>query len=313
MHRAEDAVVNGEHRGVVVPMVTPFTEDERVDEAAVRRIIDHLLEGGVAGVLLLGTTGEAASMGTSQRRRLIEAAVQHVAGRVTIYAGISHNSYAESIGAARIYRAIGVDALVAHLPTAYPLGVAHMHAWFERLASEAPGPLLLYNIPMTTRMSIPVETVEALSTHPNIAGIKDSEYDVARMEMLLTRFKHRTDFAYFVGPSVLAMKGLGLGADGFVPGVGNVMPDVCQRLMACAETGDWAGAEEAQALMNRIGDTYQTGRTVTEAVGRLKAAMKALGLCSPVVLPPLLPTGEAERTTVAAAVAELVGRKSGRA
>jgi 4-hydroxy-tetrahydrodipicolinate synthase len=183
-----------------------------------------------------------------------------------------------------------------------------MRAWFERLADEVPAPLFLYNIPMTTKMSIPVATVEALSAHPNIAGIKDSEYDVGRMETLLARLKDRSRFACFVGPSILAKQGLALGASGFVPGVGNVMPDACQRLMVCAEARDWEGAEQAQALMKRIGDTYQAGRTVAEAIAMLKAAMNALGLCSPVVLPPLVPPSETDRRAVAAGVAELLGR-----
>lgn len=294
-----------ELHGVVVPMVTPFTRDGRIDTAAVERIVDHLMQAGIRDVLLLGTTGEAASVGANERLRFMEVALARLGGRARIYVGLASNSMAETVAAARSYAALGVDALVGHLPNYYPLGAAQMHAWFARLADTVTRPLFLYNIPMTTRMSIPVETVMALGEHPNIAGMKDSEYDVARMETLLEWRRGRTDFQYFVGPSVMALQGLRLGADGFVPGVGNVVPGACRRLLACARAGDWAGAEAAQAEMKRVGDTYMPNRSVGDAIATLKATMHAMGLCGATVLPPLLPSGEDEMPVVNATLAEL--------
>lgn len=291
--------------GVVVPMVTPFTEDGQVDEPAVRRLVDHLVRGGIGGILLLGTTGEAASMEARERLRLVETAVAHIARRVRVFAGISDDSLAAAAATAKAYRELGVDAFLAHVPSYYPLGAAEVHAWFERLADRVPAPLFLYNIPMTTHVSIPEDVVEALSRHANIAGIKDSEYDAARMERLLARFRGRPDFAYFVGPSVMAKRGLELGADGIVPGVGNLLPRTSQRLFEAARAGDHAAAGEAQQRLKRIGDTYQAGRSVTHAIALLKAALAALGLCRPVVLPPLLPPPEAEARAAAAAAREL--------
>lgn len=297
-----------QHGGVVIPMVTPFTADGRVDEPAVRRIVDHLLAGGVGTLLLLGTTGEAASMSRRERVRLVEAAVAHIGGRARVIAGISDDSLDEAAEAAEAYRSLGVDAFMAHVPSYYPLGAPEMQAWFERLADRVPAPLFLYNIPMTTHASIPEDVVETLSHHANIAGIKDSEYDADRMERLLGRFRGRPDFAYFVGPSVMAQRGLELGAAGIVPGVGNVLPRTAQLLFEAARAGDHAAAEAAQQRLKRIGDTYQAGRTVTHGIALLKVALSALGLCSPVVLPPLLPPAESEARAVAAAAVELAGR-----
>lgn len=298
------------HHGVVVPMASPFTDDGRVDDAAIRRLLDHILDAGVAGVLLLGTTGEAASMSRGERLRLVKAAVNHVSGCARIYAGITDNSLDDTVGAAHAYHRIGVPAFVAHLPCYYPLGAAEMTAWYERLADSLPGPLFLYNIPMTTRMSVPVDVVEALSAHPNIGGIKDSEYDDERMGRILESVRHRDDFAYFVGPSVMALRGLELGADGFVPGIGNVLPDACQALYDAFRAGDTDAAERAQQRMKAIGDTYQAGRPVAHGVALLKTALHALGLCGPAVLPPLVLLDEAERKHVAAAVAALAPRAS---
>jgi dihydrodipicolinate synthase/N-acetylneuraminate lyase len=291
--------------GVVVPMVTPFTEEGAIDLPAVERLVDHLLGAGIRDLLLLGTTGEAASMSAAQRLRFLEAVLTRLGGRARTYVGLASNCLEDTLTAARDYAAMGVDALVGHLPSYYPLGAAQMQAWFTRLADGVPRPLYLYNIPMTTRMSIPVETIMALGEHPNIAGMKDSEYDRARMAALLAWRRGRTDFQYFVGPSVMASYGLQLGADGFVPGVGNVVPEACRRLLECARAGDWTGAEAAQADMRRVGDTYMPDRSVGEAIALLKATMHALGLCGPTVLPPLLPAAERDRRVVEATLSQL--------
>lgn len=294
-----------EYGGVVVPMASPFTDSERLDESAIHRILDHILDAGVAGVLLLGTTGEAASMSRTDRMQLVERAANCVGGRAKLYAGIADNSFGESVKAAKAYHRAGVEAFVSHLPVYYPLGAIEMKSWFERLADHMPGPLFLYNIPQTTKSSIPVVTVEELSHHPNIAGIKDSEYDTERMETLLGLIRNRSDFAYFAGPSARALRAMRLGADGFVPGVGNVVPRACQRLFEAAHNRDWQAAEEAQQAIRRIGDTYQSGRSVGQAVALLKVALSTLGLCQPVVLPPLLMPSEEERRGVEAAVSAL--------
>jgi dihydrodipicolinate synthase/N-acetylneuraminate lyase len=293
--------------GVVVPMVTPFTPEGRVDAPAVGRLIDHLMGAGIADVLLLGTTGEAASLSAAERLGFLDVALKRLDGRARIFVGLANNSFAETVAAARSYSAMGVYGLVGHLPSYYPLSSSQMQGWFTRLADNVSRPLFLYNIPMTTRMSIPVETVMALADHPNIAGMKDSEYDVARMETLLGWRRGRKDFLYFVGPSVMALRGLELGADGFVPGVGNVVPDACRRLLQCARAGDWAGAAAAQADMKRVGDTYMPDRSVGDAIALLKATLHAMGLCGPTVLPPLTAPNDTERHTVAATLEAALG------
>ena len=300
--------VHKRFHGVVVPMVTPFAEDETLDEPAVRRILDYLLEGGIRALLLLGTTGEGASMHRDLRRRLMAAAIEHVGGRASIYVNVSNDSLAASIEEARAYAEVGVDAVVAHLPVYYPLEPFAMRGWFERLANDVPLPLFLYNIPMTTGMSIPVDTVVALSEHPNVAGMKDSEYDLKRMETLLVKLGDRADFAYFVGPSGYAKDGLARGASGFVPGVGNLLPDVCQRLMDAAELGDQATAARMQDRMKQIGDTYQAHGSISHAVPLIKAGMSALGLCGPTVLPPLTKAAGTARDAMVEAVRKAAAR-----
>src|SRR5579862_9480786 len=149
-------------RGVVVPMVTPFTPEGRIDEPAVDRIVAHLIKGGVHGIFPLGTTGEAASIHSDDKRRLIATTVKSVAKRAMVYAGIASNSFRESLEAAKAYAEVGVNALVAHMPSYYPLSDEQVETYFRRLADQVSLPLVLYNIPATTHQSIPLDAIDRL-------------------------------------------------------------------------------------------------------------------------------------------------------
>src|SRR5690349_18905948 len=161
------------YRGVVPPMITPFTPDGAIDVAAARKIIDHLLAGHATGIFVLGTTGEAASIPSIEKAKLVATMAEHVGGRAIRYAGISGNCFREQIDAAGEYKQLGVDALVAHVPYYFSLGEKEIEAYFTRLADSVPLPLILYNIPSTTHHSIALGTVERLMRHPNVVAIKD--------------------------------------------------------------------------------------------------------------------------------------------
>lgn len=281
-----------EHQGVVVPMVTPITAHGQLDDPAVQRLVDFLLAGGVDGIFVLGTTGESVSVPLSLRRRLVECTVAQVRHRAKVYAGIG-DLYPKDVAAANEYFRAGADAVVARPPIGFPL--EQVLPWFCSLLDGVEGPLLLYNMPATTNVSIPLETVAQLIGHPNLAGIKDSEHDLERLEELLRRFGKEPRFSVFIGVGRLMARGLRLGAVGIVPSVGNLIPKVCQHLYECARRGDWAEVERQAEQMNAVSALYQNGRTLSQSLAALKAAMWCRGLCEPHVLPPLLPLPPAER------------------
>ena len=270
-------------------MVTPVTPEGRLDEPAVDQLVDFLVAGGVDGIFVMGTTGEGSSIPLIYRRRLVEQAVARANGRVKVYAGIGDAHPAEA-AAGNDYLRAGVDALVSRPPLAMPPG--QLLPWYRALLDALEGPLLLYNMPMTTKVSIPLDAIEPLLGHPRLAGIKDSENSAPRMEELLKRFGGRPNFSVFVGVGALMEKGLKLGADGIVPSVGNLIPDVCRRLCAAAKKADWTEAENLSTRMNAVAALYQKGRTLNESLSVLKGAMSFRGLCSPQVLPPLHPLTE---------------------
>lgn len=276
------------YNGAVVPMVTPFTVDGGLDGAALHRVVDALVDGGVDGVFVLGTTGEGAHVPREVRRRLVAETVKHVNRRAAVFAGLGDVRNAD-LSEANEFFAAGADAVVVHPPISEKLAPAEIQGWYEKLLNGIHGPLMLYNMPMTTKVSIPLDAVEKLLGHPRLAGIKDSENDPKRLEELLRRYGGKKDFSVFVGVGALMEKGLKLGADGIVPSVGNLIPDVCQKLCVAAKKADWAEAENIFARMNTIAALYQKGRTLNESLSVLKAAMACRGLCSPHVLLPLHP------------------------
>jgi 4-hydroxy-tetrahydrodipicolinate synthase len=281
------------YHGAVVPMVTPFTAQGALDEAALNRLVDSLLAGGVEGIFVLGTTGEGAHVPRDFRRQLLEQTVKRTHQRAKIIAGLGDVRRSDVSEANEFFRA-GADAVVAHPPISEKVPAEKLQAWYQLLLDRVEGPLLLYNMPMTTGISIPLDAVGKLLGHPKLAGIKDSENNPKRHEELLQRFGGKKDFSVFVGVGALMEKGLRLGADGIVPSVGNLIPDVCHQLCAAAKEADWATAEQLSARMNAVAALYQKGRNLNESLAALKAAMHCRGLCASQVLPPLRKVSDTE-------------------
>jgi dihydrodipicolinate synthase/N-acetylneuraminate lyase len=277
--------------GVVVPMITPVTADGRLDGSAVDRLVDFLIAGGVNGIFVMGTTGEGISIPRIHRQELVDRTVDRVNGRVKVYAGIG-DAHPQEIVAGNDYLRAGVNAVVSRPPIL--ISPDEILPWYQSLVAGLTGPLILYNMPMTTKVSIPLDAIGKLLGHPRLAGIKDSENNPKRLEQLLQRFGGRPDFSVFVGVGALMENGLRLGADGIVPSVGNLIPDACRKLCNAAQNGDWTGAGNFYSRMNAVAALYQKGRTLNESLSVLKGALHVRGLCAPHVLPPLKPLTESQ-------------------
>ncbi len=292
------------YHGAVVPLVTPFAGGGRLDETALARLVELQVAGGVAGIFVLGTTGEGAQVPRELRRRLVEQTVKFVNKRAVVFAGLGDLRLAHLAEANGFFHA-GADAVVAHPPVSEKVPVEKLGEWYKALLDRLEGPMLLYNMPMTTGVSIPLDAVGQLLGHPKLAGIKDSENNPKRHEELLHRFSGKKDFSVFIGVGALMQKGLRLGADGIVPSVGNLIPEVCHQLCAAAEKADWAALENLSARMNAVAALYQKGRNLNESLSALKAAMHLRGLCAPQVLPPLRKVSDVELEKIRKQMTEL--------
>lgn len=293
------------HRGVIVPMVTPITADGALDECAVGRIIDYMCAGGVHGVFVLGTTGEASAIPASMRDKLVQLALKCVRGRALVYAGISADALDESVAAGNKYLAMGVDAVVAHVPGHFERHPHKALSFFAELAGRLQGDFILYNMPLTTKVSLPIELCKETACRPRVIGIKDSENNAARMVELLKELGDKKDFSVFIGTGPLMGKGLLLGAEGIVPSVGNIAPALCRELYDSGVRGDAAATESLHRKLMEVSGVYQSGRSLGQSLAALKAAMSWLGLCGPDTLPPLKPCDEKERRALRLKLIEL--------
>lgn len=259
--------------GVVVPMVSPLSADRLIDHEMVQRVVDHLIEAGVAGVFVLGTTGEAGSLSDEQKRSMVEAAGRAVAGRAKMYAGVSANTVAEAVDAARHYRQFSVDVAVAHAPFDRSVPATELRGFFARLADASPLPLVLYNMPMVVGVSISIDDAEWLSAHPNILGIKDSENSWNRIARLIATSGGKPDFSILVGCAALSANGLKHGAHGIVPSAANLWPRPYQALYDASLAGAWDEVDRLQAHTNALVARFQDGRALGDSLAVLKTLM----------------------------------------
>ncbi len=274
------------YHGVIVPMITPFTSGGDIDPGAAERIADHI-RGSGACVFVLGTTGEAVSISLTVKTQLVETVVKNNTHGTLTYAGIMDNCLATSVEMAERFFELGVDVVVACIPSYYPLTNDDILNYFEALAEHLSGPLMLYNMPITTGVSIPLEVIDRLSRHPKIIGLKDSARDMERLKQAVELWKDREDFTYLSGCTSLSTTALALGADGIVPGVGNIVPDLYIKLYNAVSSGDLEQTNRCQNRSNDIIDLIQKNRSLSESLSILKAIMHILGFCSPKMLPPL--------------------------
>lgn len=284
-------------RGVIVPMVTPFKQDGEIDVNAVKKIVEHLIAGGTAP-FIMGTSGESASIPEKLKSGFVEAMVEVATGRTKTYAGISSPSYQTSVDAAHVYANLGVDAVVAHPPSYYPLSDQQLLSYYKKLADNIPVPLILYNIPVVTHVSIPIPVLDELSHHENIIAIKDSERDLERFEQSLNLWSGREDFFHLVGWGGQMSNGLLRGSAGLVPSTGNLVPKMYLEMIKASQTGDHQKLEELQKLTDAIGEIYQKGRGLNQSLPALKIMMHALNLCDPYVLPPLEMSTEEDKIQI---------------
>lgn len=283
--------------GVVVPMITPVNADMTIDLAATGKLVQHLVDHGAAP-FVLGTTGESASIARAEKKRLVQISVQAAEGKSAVYAGISGNSLTDSIEDARQYFDLGAQVFVATMASYFPADAEQMLRYFSKLADEVPAPLIIYNIPGTTHLSIPLEVVEKLSTHPNIAGFKDSERSAERLEESVFRWKDRADFSFLTGWAAQSFRAMQLGADGIIPSTGNLAPKIYAEMCLLIEKGDEEGAAAAQQKADRVSEIYQKDRTLNYALPALKSMMAGYGLCQSEMLPPMFKLSAEEEKSI---------------
>ncbi|MGV9252545.1 dihydrodipicolinate synthase family protein [Streptomyces sp. NPDC003697] len=293
--------------GVVPPVCTPLTPDGEVDVPSLLRLVDHLVEGGVHGLFLLGSTSEAAFLTDRQRRRVVDAVVGHAAGQLPVLAGAIDMTTPRVLDHVASVTAAGAQAVVVTAPFYTRTHPAEIARHYRRVAARSPVPVLAYDIPLAVHTRLPAELVLELAAEGVLAGLKDSSGDLGGFRNVVTGTRLRPEtggFSLLTGSELTVDSALALGADGAVPGLANIDPHGYVRLYRCGRAGDWDGARAEQerlcALfgMVRAGDPGRMGGG-SSALGAFKAALHLRGVIDcPATAEPQVPLSPEETERV---------------
>lgn len=283
-------------KGVITALITPL-RDGNVDEAAFEALLERQIAAGVHGVVPMGTTGESASLTQDEHRRVVELCVKTARGRVRVIAGAGSSATDKAIDMVRHAKTVGADGALVVTPYYNRPSQAGLAAHFEAIAETVQLPILLYNVPGRTGVDMANETVARLAAHPNVVGIKDATGDLGRISWMRANITGQFDLISGDDPSFLGY--LAHGGQGVISVTSNVAPEAMVALYDAVMAGDLATARTWQDRL--IG--LHKGLFADASPSPTKYALSRLGLCTEDVRLPLVPTGEAARPVIDAAVA----------
>jgi 4-hydroxy-tetrahydrodipicolinate synthase len=223
-------------KGVFPAATTQFAADQSVDIAATQKGLDALVKDGVDGLILLGTCGENNSLEPDEKRAVLRAANEVVAGRVPIVGGVSELTTARAVAFARDAQTIGVDGLMVLPAMVYVPTADELYTHFKTVAAATSLPIMLYNNPPAYRVSIGFDVLEKLAAITNIVALKESAPDPRRFTDLINRLGDR--FRLMAGLDDVALEAILLGARGWVSGLTSAFPRESVALMRAAQTRD---------------------------------------------------------------------------
>ncbi|MFN7736531.1 MAG: dihydrodipicolinate synthase family protein [Pirellula sp.] len=264
--------------GIIPPIITPMVGRDRLDHAGLERLIEHLLAGGVHGIFALGTTGESPSLSYALRREMVARTVGFVRGRVPVLVGITDTSFVETVQLAKHAADCGATALVLSTPYYFPAGQTELRYYVDELMRELPLPVMLYNIPSLTKVAFELSTLEYLTRHPQIVGLKDSGGDLGYYKQAIGLKAMRPDWSILLGPEALLAESLKLGGDGGVAGGANIFPALFVQLYQAVRDNDpkW---EALQQKVERLQKIYDVGKYASRFIKATKCGASLLGIC----------------------------------
>ncbi len=292
--------------GIIPPMVTPLKERDQLDTAGLERLVEHILHGGVHGLFILGTTGEAPSLSHRLRCELIERTCMQVNGRIPVLVGITDTSFVESINIAYRAKAAGAQAVVLAPPYYFPAGQPELLEYLRHIATELPLPLFLYNMPSMTKLVFEPDTVRAAADIPGIVGLKDSSGNMIYFHQLQSLLKDRPDFSLLIGPEQLLAETILMGGHGGVCGGANIAPSLYVDLYRAAIEKDLSCVGYLHREIMEINSAiYKVGKYTSSYLKGLKCALCCMGICDDFMAEPFHRFREEQRNVIQSHLREL--------
>ncbi len=273
-------------KGIIPPIITPLINNSKIDEAGLKRLIEHLISGGVHGIFLLGTTGEGPHLSYKLRKDFINEACALIDNRIPVMVGITDTCIENSLEIADSAKSAGADAVVIAPPYYVPIAQIEMVEYLENLVPQLPLPFLMYNMPSCTKMHMTVDTIKKAKELGAI-GIKDSSGDMAYFYSLIEEFKDAPEFSIIAGSELFIPETIFNGGDGAVAGGANIFPRLFVDFYeASLEHNTKKVALLRKKIIQIENKIYNVGSHSSKYIKSIKSALSEMGICNDYVAQP---------------------------
>ena len=287
------------YEGVFTALVTPFTQEGKLDEQALRRLVDFQIAEGIDGLVPVGTTGESPTLDAEESEAVIRITIEQARGRVPVIAGAGSNSTDKAIHLSQAAKKLGAAATLQVAPYYNKPTAEGFLRHFTAIADAVDLPMVIYNIAGRTGKNIENPTMLKLAAHRNIAGVKEASGDIAQMMNLIAQ--KPASFAVLSGDDNLAFPLIALGGKGVISVASNLVPGRMKEMVGAALRGQW---DKARELHYRLLPLFKAIFIETNPIP-IKAALAMKGLMKEVYRLPMCPMGEENRKTLAVVLREL--------
>jgi 4-hydroxy-tetrahydrodipicolinate synthase len=285
-------------KGVITALVTPF-RDDRIDEEALRRLVDEQISAGIDGLVPVGTTGESPTLSNEEHIRAIEIVVQETRKRVPVLAGTGGNATREAIELTQAAKAVGADGTLQVTPYYNKPTQDGLYRHFKAVADAAPLPMVVYNVPGRTGCDLLPDTIARLCELPLVVGVKEATGNLQRAAQIISRVGDR--LSLLSGDDATAFPFYALGGNGCISVVSNVAPADMAAMWDAAAAGNWGKARELHYKLFPLSE----GLFIEANPIPVKAALAMMGKIADEIRAPLYPMAGAGREKVRTILADL--------
>lgn len=286
-------------KGCGTALVTPFSEDLKIDERALRRLVDFQITEGINFLVPCGTTGESATLSDDEQRRVIQIVLDETRGRVPVIAGAGGNDTTHVIKLARQCEHLGVHALLSVSPYYNKPTQEGLYQHFKAIAEATLLPIIVYNVPPRTNVNILPDTIARLAELPNIVGVKEASGNISQVAEIIARVP--ASFRVLSGDDSIALPLIALGGVGLISVASNEAPGKMTALVKACLADDW---EEARRL-NRELFALMKANFIETSPGPVKAALAMMGKIKEAYRLPMVPVKPETKEKLRAVLLEL--------
>lgn len=242
-------------QGIFPFLVTPLHKDGTVNESVLRKLVKHLIQSGVHGLTPLGSTGEITYLNRKQRYQVIKTVVDEVNGRLPVVAGVGAMSTREAVSQSKAIEQLGIDGILAILPTYFPVSRETTIQYFQRMAKAVSCPIVLYTNPRFSKADLTPDMLNELVEVPNIKYLKDASGDIGKLISIVNQIEERIHI--FSSSAHVPVFVFMLGGVGWMAGPACLIPKQCVRLFKLCQAKDWEKALSLQTMFWKLLQAFQ--------------------------------------------------------